>query len=203
MRTARFRICGCCLMTERQHSTANIRVRAQGNSCERAMWCVSWITMAVSKFRQKMAAAEGNTAVSFFWRIDVSDGLNASVCNDDDADTAATEMTVVLRRAAATNLPLQAYVFNHKYTESACDFGDGVTRRWREPSHFDVHGLVHLQGDVSFSELDLRGRLLEMMETMDPLYLNGYHTWSFIQIGEREYSSMCEEDLHRACCDHM
>ena len=87
--------------------------------------------MAVSKFRQKMAAAEGNTAVSFFWRIDVSDGLNASVCNDDDADTAATEMTVVLRRAATTNLPLQAYVFNHKYTEPACDFGDGVTRRWR------------------------------------------------------------------------
>jgi len=142
--------------------------------------------------------ASNGDMTSSFWRIFVTEGLDACAYNDYEAATAATEITVVLRRTAVASLPLQAYVFNHKYTDPAFSTAAGVTNRWREPSHYDIHGLVHLQG-ISLSELELRENLLDTIrDKMEDSYLTAYHSWSFVQLSEQQYSAMYEDDLNRA-----
>ena len=137
---------------------------------------------------------------SSFWRIVVTDDLSAGVYDDDEADTTATKMTEVLRRTASAALPLQAYVFVHKHTDPEFSSEAGVTYRWRETSHYDIHALVHLQG-VSLTELELSENVLStIMNKMEhsQYYIAAYHTWSFVQLSEQQYSTMYEDDLNRA-----
>ena len=158
------------------------------------MWAINWLVKTFTKSHQM---ASNGDMTSSFWRIAVTDGLDASAYNDDEAATAATEIAVVLRRTAVASVPLQAYVFNHKYTDPAFSTAAGVTSRWREPSHYDIHGLVHLQG-ISLSEHELRENLLDTIRLMDDSYLTAYHSWSFVQLSEQQYSAMYEDDLNRA-----
>ena len=134
---------------------------------------------------------------SSFWRILVNDDLDANTYDDDQADTAATEITMVLRRTASASVPLQAHVFNLKYTDPAISNAAGVTYHWREPSHYDIHALVHLQG-ISLSENELRENLLDTIRDMDESYLDAYHSWTFVQLTEQAYKLMYEDDLNHA-----
>ena len=136
---------------------------------------------------------------SLFWRIDVSGDLDVGAYDDEDACSAASAMSVVLRSVALTNLPLLAHVYDHKCTDPAYNDVDGVIRRWREPSHFDVHGLVRVQGDVAISEIALREKLMEAVDSMELLYLDDYLSWSLTDLSEVEFNTMSEEDMNRAC----
>ena len=136
---------------------------------------------------------------SLFWRIDVSGDLDVGAYDDEDACSAASGMSVVLRSVALTNLPLLAHAYDHKCTDPAYSDVDGVIRRWREPSHVDVHGLARVQGDVAISEIDLREKLMEAVDSMELLYLDDYLSWSFTDLSEVEFNTMCEEDMNRAC----
>ena len=115
------------------------------------MWTTNWLSKIFTKSQQM--AADGSMASSF-WRIIVTDDLSAGAYEDDEADTTATKMTEELRRTASAALPLQAYVLVHKHTDPEFSSEAGVTYRWRETSHYDIHGLLHLQG-VSLTELEL------------------------------------------------
>lgn len=158
---------------------------------------------AYTNNRERSMESEECEPSSCFWRIDVCGDLNAGSYDDDDACAASVAMSTVLQRAAVTNLPLLAYVYNHKYTDPAYNSVDGVTRRWREPSHFDVHGLVRLLGGAGLRELGLCEKLLEAVDSTHQLYLDDYHSWSFTQITEEEFNTMYEEDMDRASCDDI
>ena len=161
------------------------------------MWIINWLSNIFTKSRHM--AADGSITSSF-WRIVVTDDLSASAYDDDEADTAATKITQVLRRTNTAAVPLQAYVFIHKYTDPAFDSADGVTFRWRETSHYDIHGLVHLQG-VSLSELELRENVLHTINakmTDSQYFLAAYQSWSFVQLSQQQYSAMYIDDLNRA-----
>ena len=161
------------------------------------MSIISWLSNLFTNYQHM--AADGTNASSF-WRIVVTDDLSAAAYDDDEADTTATKMTDVLRRTASAAVPLQADVFIHKFADATIDCANGVNRHWRQPSHYDIHGLVHLQG-VSLTENELSENVLNtIMDKMEhsQYYLAAYHTWSFVQLSEQQYNTMYEDDLNRA-----
>ena len=160
------------------------------------MWIINRLAEILTKPQQM--AADGSMTSSF-WRIVVTDDLSAGVYDDDEADTTATRMTEVLRRTASAALPLQAYVFVHKHTNPEFSSDAGVTYHWRETSHYDIHGLLHLQG-VSLTELELSENVLDTIGKMEHShrYLAAYRWWSFVQLSEQQYNAMYQDDLDRA-----
>ena len=161
------------------------------------MSIINWLRNIFTK-SQHMAA--DGTIMSSFWRIVVTDVLSAGVYDDDEADTMATKMTEVLRRTSTAAVPLQAYVFVHKHTDPESSSEAGVTYHWRETSHYDIHGLVHLQG-VSLTENELCQNVLDtIMDKMQhsQYYLDAYRLWSFVQLSEHQYKDMYQDDLDRA-----
>ena len=142
-------------------------------------------------------------AASSFWRIDIPD-MDAADFNADDAQMAGAAIATVLRRVAVVmNLPLEACVYTHSFTDSYYDSADGVAHRWREQRWFTVHALVRLLGNVRLSENDFCEKLLEAIDGMHPEYLDKYHSWEFMRIDEKAFNDMHEEDLNRAVADDI
>jgi len=160
------------------------------------MWIINWLAEIFTKPHQM--AADGSMA-SNYWRIVVTDDMSADLYDDDEADTMATKMTVVLRRTASAAVPLQAYVFVHKHTEPENSSDAGVTYHWRETSHYDIHGLLHLQG-ASLTESELSENVLSAIDNNEhsQYYLTAYHLWSFVRLSEQQYIAMYQDDLDRA-----
>ena len=142
-------------------------------------------------------------AASSFWRIDIAD-MNSADFNADDAQIAGDSIAEVLRRVAVVmDLPLEACVYTHSFTDAYYDSADGVAHRWREPKWFTVHALVHVLGGVRLIEDAFRGKLLAAMHDMPPEYYDKYHSWEFMLIDEKMFKDMHEEDLDRAVSDDI
>ena len=140
---------------------------------------------------------------SSLWRIDLPDMYADSDYTTDDALLAAMALSMMLRHVSVNSIPLRAYVYTHTYAQPHHSDVSGVIRRWREPSRFEVHALIHVSDHQSLSEQALREALVAAIASTDPMYMNRYRAWEFMPLNEVEFRSMYEEDQDRALADDI
>ena len=140
---------------------------------------------------------------SSLWRIDVPDMYADSDYTADDARLEAVSLSMVLRHVAKNIIPLRAYVYTHTYTEPHHVDIDGVIRRWREPSRFEVRALIRVLAYHSITEQTLREAVVTAIATTDPTYMDKYRDWEFMLVNEQDFHNMYKEDQARALADDI